>query len=46
MKEAEDKIEEIFSESKDFSDEQYCEYLEEISAACESAAEAKRGEMQ
>ena len=45
MKQADDFITEIMSATKELSDAEYCDFLEEISSALDDAAQAKRSEM-
>jgi len=39
-------IAEIFDTTREMSDKEYCEFLEEISSALEDAANIKRDEME
>jgi len=44
-KTADEFMAEIFDATRDMPDSEYCDYLEEIGEACNSAAEVKRDEM-
>ena len=45
MKTADEFITEIMDSTRDMSDADYCDFLEEISSACDAAAQTKREEM-